>query len=89
MIAALIADSESNEEEKDNQQKKVQDIEDFLLAFNPPDLFRGSGRVLIQVDKAFENLCTVLEEAGINAPKKLSVYEFYSKVEYFEKKNKK
>lgn len=38
---------------------------------------------------SFEQLCTALEELGINNPRALTVFQFYSKVTYFEEKRRK
>jgi molecular chaperone GrpE (heat shock protein) len=38
---------------------------------------------------SFEQLCTALEELGINDPRRLTVFQFYSKVIYFEEKRRK
>lgn len=41
------------------------------------------------MEMSFENLCTALEELGVKDPQNLTVFQFYSKVAYFEKKKQK
>ncbi len=41
-----------------------------------------------QIEISFENVCTTLEEFGVHRPHELPVFSFYSKIAYFEKKNK-
>lgn len=49
---------------------------------NPDNCIRAS-------ELAFEALCTNLEELGVMQPKKLTVFEFYSKIRYFKTKKHK
>lgn len=37
---------------------------------------------------SFEKLCTILEENGCLTPKRLTVFEFYSRLSFYEEKNK-
>lgn len=41
------------------------------------------------MDLEFETLCAALESNGVLNPKKLSVFEFNAKIDYFEKKTSK
>lgn len=42
--------------------------------------------VVLTQKKAFDDLCTILESHGCVAPKKLTVFEYYSKLKFYEKK---
>jgi hypothetical protein len=37
-----------------------------------------------KIEVSFENLCTSLEEAGVPNPRALTMFQFYSKIDYFE-----
>lgn len=52
--------------------------------FNPFD----SNNDLLLHEKEFEAICSGMEEAGIQNAKNMTVFEFYSRVEHFEKRNK-
>lgn len=41
------------------------------------------------MDAAFEDVCSAMQEAGVSDPKKLSTFEFYYKIQYFEAKKQK
>lgn len=58
---------------------------------NEPKDFKANSpdNILNEMDISFENVCTALEEAGVNNPKKLTVFEFQSKIIYFESKKPK
>lgn len=66
-------------------------IKDFITGgispknFNPFDPHND----LLKHEKDFEGLVSSLEEAGIHGVKSMTVFEFYSRMEYFEKKNSK
>ncbi len=58
---------------------------------NRPKDFRvaNADNILKDMDIAFEDVCAAMEEAGVNNPKKLSVFEFNQRIEYFNKKKSK
>lgn len=90
MIQVIKADFEGNEEEKNNSQKVVDKIDDYLISLNPvKDFSNTPDNAVNQLEKSFEFLCTSLEEVGVKDPKILTTFEFNSKIEFFEKKNKK
>lgn len=45
--------------------------------------------IVMTAERNFEEMCTVLQENGIQQPKELTEFEFYSKMRYYEKKYKK
>jgi hypothetical protein len=57
---------------------------------NPPKDFTPNNpeNVIVQLDKSFENICSALTDAGVQDPKKLSLLEFYSRIEHLEQKHK-
>lgn len=50
--------------------------------FNPYD----DACILIEHDNQLENLFISMEENGIHEPKNLSTFEFYKRIQYFEKR---
>jgi hypothetical protein len=54
------------------------------MVFNPYE----PSNVLRTAEMSFEAICTTLSENGVMEPKKLSEFEFYSRLQYFEKKFK-
>ena len=61
-----------------------------MLSINSPKVFANESddNILRAMDLAFQKLVTSMEEVGINKPNKLTVFEFNSKLDYFETKNK-
>jgi len=66
-------------------------IDKYLTAINPPRDFNQSNHesILNEIDLSFERLCSSLEEAGVQQPKKMSVFEFNQRVDYYKEKHKK
>lgn len=40
------------------------------------------------LERNFENLCVSLEDLGVPNPRKLTTFEFYSRIVYYKKKHK-
>jgi hypothetical protein len=87
----IIGDYEADNEKIEKSKRVIKAVDNYLIDINKPVDFRSSnpGNILNQMDKAFENVCSSLEEAGVSSPHKLSTYKFYSKIEYFENKKPK
>ena len=70
--------------------EQMKDVCEYFMEANKPRNFnpRSSGSVVVEFDKSFENMCSSMQESGIT-PDSLTVFEFYSKIEYFEKKYEK
>lgn len=70
-----------------SQIKAIEENQLSLLApknFDPTDpenYIRG-------MEKSFESLIATLEDLGVKDPKRLTVFEFYSRYEFYKKKNK-
>jgi hypothetical protein len=52
------------------------------LCFNPYD----DRSVLINGEKEFEDICNSMEDSGVIGVRESTVFEFYSKVQYLERK---
>lgn len=63
-------------------------VANYFLAKQKPHIFNPFDEecVLISSDKAFEDICNSMEDAGAQKVKELTVFEFYSKIAFFEKK---
>lgn len=72
-------------------QRLINDILEYQLAMMSPRNFdtQDENNIIKAMEISFENVCTTLEELGISDPYNLTVFSFYSKIAYFEKKNKK
>jgi hypothetical protein len=79
-IAFTPDDKELNEQMKD--------IVEFFIDQNKPETFAGKGDSIVKHEKHFESVLSSIQEAGIHA-KGLTVFSFYSNIEYFEDKYEK
>lgn len=72
---------------KDNA-KEIQTIDEYLIALMMPKNFdpEDARNVVINQERNFEKICAVLEDVGVTNPAKLSVYKFYSRIEYYKNK---
>lgn len=61
----------------------------FLEANKPKDFNPFTENCLIQMESEFESMVAALGENGIVNASELTVFEFYSRIKYFEKKSKK
>ena len=63
---------------------------DYFLEVNKPKDFNPfTENCLIKQEQEFESMAAALSENGIQNASNLTVFEFYSRVKYFEKKGKK
>lgn len=69
-------------------RKQIRDIELWQLQLQTPKNFDNQDpeNLVIQREKSFENICATLEDLGVTNPKRLTVFEFYSRLEYYKKK---
>lgn len=69
----------------------INSVNEYLSKVDQPKNFNYSdpNNYISSFRKSFSHICTSLEELGINNPSKLTVFDFNSKVEYFERKFKK
>lgn len=77
-------------ESTDKQDKIIDTINRYLASLNPPQEFRETDpkSILKDIEISFENACAALQESGIPNPKKLTVFEFEQRVDFFSKRNK-
>lgn len=75
-----------SENEKD--AKALDAIYDYFLKRNTPLCFNpyDENSVLVHGEKEFEEICNSMEDSGIEGVKECTVFEFYSKVQFLEKK---
>lgn len=65
--------------------KRIENIDSYFTAQAAPKVYGSSpDNILIRQRKQFEAVCTALKAQGIDDPKNLTTFEFYSTVEYFE-----
>ncbi len=63
---------------------------DYFLEINKPKDFNPFvENCLIKMEQEFESMAAALAENGIVNASELTIFEFYSRVKYFEKKAKK
>lgn len=69
---------------------QINAVTDFQISMLVPGNFNpeSTDNSITRMELSFESLCTNLEELGIQNPKRLSVFEFYSKIRYFKAKFK-
>lgn len=61
--------------------------ESQIAMMNPKIFIQGHpDNCITAFEISFEELCANLEEIGVMNPKRLTVFEFYSKIRYFKKK---
>lgn len=68
----------------------VQQVDEALLDLNPPEQFDDGhpGNVVVLRRRAFTQLCAVLNDHGVPEPGKLTVYDFYTRLQYVQEKMK-
>ena len=72
------------------QQKIIGAVDRHLIELNRPYDFRTDNpeSILKEMDMSFEDTYSAMEEAGVSNPKKMSVFEYHAKIQYFNKKRK-
>lgn len=70
--------------------KRIKVIDDYLHEYTRPvDVaMQNADNYLAKFDKDFQDACNALEELGVHRPEDLSMFEYFSKIRYFEAKNK-
>jgi hypothetical protein len=71
-------------------RKLIKDINAWQLAQHVPKNFDNESPdyYIKNLEKSFESLCATLEDLGVQNPKGLTIFEYYSRLEYFKKKKK-
>lgn len=67
---------------------KIKVYTDYQISIIAPKNLNPSDtkNYIKQIEMSFEDLCTSMEELGVKDPKRLSIFEFYGKIRYFEAK---
>lgn len=86
----LIKQVEGYDDEVKYYDTIIQSTNDYLLAISAPKEFNPTSdeNCLVEMDRSFGKLCAVMEANGVNSPSKLSLYEFYHRIDYLERKEK-
>lgn len=71
--------------------KSLGAVYEYFLEVNKPKVFNpfDERSVLINSEKEFEEVCYSMEESGVTDVKESTVFEFYSKLQYLERKAQK
>lgn len=70
------------------EEQQEEELRNRLLTYSKPKNFMGAESIEIDHDKAFETLCATISHFLHTNPKKYSVMEFYTAVEYIKAQNK-
>lgn len=71
-----------------DNEDKIERIEDFLLSLAKPKVFSGKESAEIQYDKQFEEMCLFLKHELSIEPEEMTVLQFYNSFEYLKKLKK-
>lgn len=68
--------------------KELRIISEYFLNLNKPKVFNpyADDCILTENDKTFEEICNAMEESGFMSVRNVTVFEFYSKIAYLEKR---
>jgi hypothetical protein len=86
----LLADIDFLLRDNLNSLDESQKIDMLIAEMISPKKFNNTDpeNIVLKQKKAFDDLCTILESHGCVNPKKLTVFEYYSKLKFYEKKKK-
>lgn len=86
-VAELGAMIDPSKEEEAAAVRKM--AQQYFSEISRPRSFSNSpDGFVISMERAFEELCAVMEDNGTGSPKNLTVYEFMARAAYCEKKFK-
>jgi hypothetical protein len=68
----------------------IKTIDDWKLSLMTPKNLdsHDPDNFILKIERSFENLCGTLEDLGVSNPKRLTVFEFYSRIDFYRKKLK-
>lgn len=74
----------------ENVDRMMEAVAEFFLERQKPTIFDPNNEncTLIGSDRHFEEVVASMEDNGMHGVKELTVFEFYSKIAYYEKKAK-
>lgn len=63
-------------------------LQEFFLSQQTPVVFSPyqKDNAIMEGERSFEAICITLSENGMSNPKKMTEFEFYSSIVYFQKK---
>jgi hypothetical protein len=72
----------------DELKAQMVKIQGYFLDGQKPQVFNpyDKDNVITGGEVSFEEVCATLEENGVREPKRLSEFEFYAKLQYYQKK---
>lgn len=70
--------------------KAMESVQAYFLNEQKPKTFDpyDTHNVLMVSEVQFENVCNTMEDQGSTSPKKMTEFEFYHKLRFYEKKFK-
>jgi hypothetical protein len=68
-------------------ESELEEVDNAMIMFFKPQRFQG-GKIEVDFDKNFEDMCLILSQNLSVEPKKMNVLEFYNSFEYLKKSNK-
>lgn len=70
--------------------KRIENADNQLASLSAPKNLDASSpdNILIKQRKQFRMMCTALKTQGIAEPEKMTIFDFYSTIEYFENRKK-
>lgn len=72
----------------ENDLRELEALEEYFAGqIKPRKFVPGPGNEVARQELEFENACAGMEEAGVLV-QNLTVFGFYSRIKYFEKKNR-
>lgn len=69
-------------------QELIKNVEDWQLSLMTPKNFDNNDvdNYIRRIELSFEALCASIEDLGVARPGELTIFQFYNKLLYFEKK---
>lgn len=73
------------------QRAEMALLEEFFLAQQAPLTFNpyNADNVVMAGERSFEQVCLNMQEAGLQSPKKMTEFEFYNAILFFQNKYEK
>lgn len=76
--------------EDEKHLKQIQNIDEYFASLIKPKNFEDTAdNILIKNRKEFQAICAALMINGIQDPEKLTIFKFFSLIEFFESQSRK
>lgn len=74
----------------ENHEQEIREISEWMLMHATPGNYdsRDPGNEESSQERSFENLCVLMQDNGVGNPKGETVYAFYTRIQYLNKKFK-